>query len=115
MPGKVRKCLRDKTLHNVLTSHLSETDKHCIIEVFVAYEHMLDKVKHEEWIEDGYYDAPCVCSNCGTEAPYVSRFNETFDYDWEENLQPTGYEEIKEYIRTPYCPNCGAKMEVNNE
>ena len=44
MPGKLRKSLRDKTLHNVLTSHLSETDKHCIIEVFVAYEHLLDKL-----------------------------------------------------------------------
>ena len=48
MPGKVRKCLRDKTLHNVLLSGLSETDKHCIIEVFVNYEHMLDRVIAEE-------------------------------------------------------------------
>lgn len=30
---------------------------------------------------------------------------------WEENLQSTGYEEIRDYIRTPYCPNCGAKMD----
>ena len=67
-------------------------------------------IVHGEWIEDGYYDNPCVCSVCGAEADYVSKFNETFDYDWEENLVPTGYEEIKEYIRTPYCPNCGARM-----
>lgn len=69
------------------------------------------EVKHGEWIEDGYYDNPCVCSNCGAEANYVSTFEETFDYDWEENLQHTGYEEHKEYIKTPYCPNCGAKMD----
>lgn len=70
---------------------------------------------HGEWVEDGYYDNPCVCSVCGSEADYISRFNETFDYDWEENLQPTGYEEIKEYIRTPYCPFCGAKMDGGNQ
>ena len=69
------------------------------------------EVRHGEWVEDGYYDNPCVCSNCGAEANYISRFKETFDYDWKKNLQPTGYEEYKEYIETPYCPNCGAKMD----
>lgn len=73
------------------------------------------EVKHGEWIEDGYADIPCVCSYCGEEAQYISKFNETFDYDWEENLQSTGYEEIREYIRTPYCPNCGAKMDGKKE
>ena len=43
MPGKVRKCLRDKTIRNVLLSDLSEPYKHCIVEVFIEYEHMLDK------------------------------------------------------------------------
>ena len=56
------------------------------------------EVKHGEWIEDRYENATCVCSCCGAEAQYVSKFNETFGYDWEENLQPTGYEEIREYI-----------------
>lgn len=69
------------------------------------------KVRHGEWVEDGYADIPCVCSYCGAEAQYISTFEETFDYDWEENLCPTGYEEIREYIRTPYCSNCGAKMD----
>lgn len=64
-----------------------------------------------EWIEDGYNGCPCVCSYCGEEAQYISRFQETFDYDWEENLVPTGYEELREYIRTPYCSKCGARME----
>ena len=63
-----------------------------------------------EWIEDGYYDVPCVCSICGEEAQYISRFKETFEYDWEENLVPMGYEEIREYIKTPYCSRCGAKL-----
>ena len=69
------------------------------------------EVRHGEWIEDGYNDIPCVCSCCGAEAQYTSTFEETFDYDWEENLCSTGYEEIREYIRTPFCPNCGAKMD----
>lgn len=71
----------------------------------------VDCVKHGEWVVDGYFDYPCVCSHCGEEAQYVSTFKETFDYDWEENLQSTGYEEHREYIRTLYCPHCGAKMD----
>ena len=73
------------------------------------------EVRHGRWIEDGYYEKPCVCSCCGEEAKYISSFEETFDYDWEENLRPTGYEGIREYIRTPYCPNCGAKMDGKDE
>lgn len=73
------------------------------------------EVRHGEWIEDGYNDIPCVCSCCGAEAQYTSTFEETFDYDWEENLCSTGYEEIREYIRTPFCPNCGAKMDGGKE
>ena len=72
------------------------------------------EVRHGEWVEDGYDDIPCVCSCCGAEAQYTSTFEETFDYDWEENLVPCGYEEHKVYIRTNYCPNCGAKMDGGN-
>ena len=75
----------------------------------------VQEVKHGEWIESGYYDIPCVCSCCGAEAQYTSIFKETFDYDWEENLCPTGYEEIREYIRTPFCSNCGVKMDGGKE
>lgn len=74
----------------------------------------VQEAKHGEWIESGYYDIPCVCSYCGAEAQYTSTFKETFDYDWEENLYSTGYEEIKEYIKTPFCSNCGAKMGGGN-
>ena len=73
------------------------------------------EVVHGEWIEGGYNEVPCVCSCCGCEAHYTSTFEEKFDYDWEENLQSTGYEEIREYIRTPYCPNCGTKMDGGKE
>ena len=69
-----------------------------------------EPVKRAEWTEDGYRGLPCVCSYCGEEAHYTSTFKETFGYDWEENLKPTGFEEIREYIKTDYCPNCGAKM-----
>lgn len=72
------------------------------------------EVRHGKWVEDGYNDIPCVCSCCGAEAQYTSTFEETFDYDWEENLVPCGYEEIREYIKTPFCSNCGAKMDGGN-
>ena len=69
-----------------------------------------DDVKHGEWLEDEYNET-VYCSECKEEALYKSIFEEQFDYDWEENLVPCGYEEHKEYIRTKYCPNCGAKMD----
>lgn len=74
----------------------------------------VQEVKHGEWIKSGYYGNSCVCSYCGAEAQYTSTFKEIFDYDWEENLYSTGYEKIKEYIKTPFCSNCGAKMDGGN-
>ena len=71
----------------------------------------VEPVIHATWIEDGYRGIPCVCSHCGEEAHYASTFREQFDYDWEENLVPWGYEEIREYIRSNRCPNCGARMD----
>ena len=68
------------------------------------------EVRHGEWLEDEYNETT-YCSECKEEALYKSIFEEQFDYDWEENLVPCGYEEHKEYIRTKYCPNCGAKMD----
>lgn len=68
-------------------------------------------VVHARWIEDGYRGIPCVCSHCGEEAHYTSIFKEQFDYDWDENLVPCGYEEIREYIKSKSCPECGARMD----
>lgn len=53
-------------------------------------------VVHGEWVEDRrYYDLKC--SNCGERPLYY--FNE---------------EELDYYpCRSKYCPNCGAKMEIN--
>ncbi len=45
-----------------------------------------------EWIEDGYYDRHCVCSNCGGSS----------------GTQFDGVQPIPR--KTKFCPNCGAKM-----
>lgn len=50
----------------------------------------VQEIKHGEWIEDSYYDIPCVCSCCGAEAQYTSTFKETFDYDWEKTYALQG-------------------------
>lgn len=71
----------------------------------------VQKIKHGEWIKNGYCDIPCVCSCCGAEAQYTSTFKEILEYDCEKNLCSTGCEETRKYIRTPFCSNCGAKMD----
>ena len=43
--------------------------------------------KKGEWIEDGYYDLPCVCSYCGTAG----------ERKWN------------------FCPNCGADMRGDDD
>lgn len=86
MPGNVRKSLRDKTLHNVFVSNLSETDKDCIVDVFIRYERMLDHEKHGRWkINAGSLFPVHQCSECGS-------------------CVMTG--------TTNYCPYCGAKMDL---
>lgn len=71
----------------------------------------LVEVKYGEWIEDGYNDIPCVCSRCGNEAPYkVISCHDKYDYNYYDELVFVGEEIEKEYIKTPYCPNCGADM-----
>lgn len=86
MPGKVRKSLRDKTIHNVLLSDLSESDKDCVLEVFIRYEHMLDNEKHGRWKTVNTNLFPVQqCSVCGCG---------TMPTDWN------------------FCPHCGAKMDL---
>lgn len=89
MPGKVRKCLRDKTLRNVLMSSLSETDKKCILDVFIRYEQMLDRETAQiqaRWKGAGLGDY--YCSNC---------------------LHTVSGNHLTE------CPECKAIMETSNE
>ena len=62
MAGKTRPSLRAKTLMNVGSSNLSETDKQCIQSVFEKYEALskadVVEVKHGEWIEK---EEVCSC------------------------------------------------------
>ena len=72
---------------NIIGTIPHEVAKEVLIQAIEEHE----KRKHGHWIEDGYFELPCVCSYCGHEA--------VTDYDGE-------------YLRTPYCPFCGAKMGV---
>lgn len=51
------------------------------------------EVRHASWIRDGYYNEPCVCSNCG------------------EPCKDT----VMGKPRWDYCPSCGAKMDGGQE
>ena len=51
------------------------------------------EVRHGEWVD-------CKCSACGEVSPTI-RFNE-----WEMDYQ---------IVKSPYCPNCGAKMDGKGE
>lgn len=64
--------------------------------------------KSGEWILTDFDGL--ACSNCMEEAPYVSHFQGEFDYDYDGALVSIGYKETKDYQRTKYCPNCGARM-----
>ena len=62
-------------------------------------------VRHGRW-EDGR------CSNCKEEAVSTSFDEPIYDYDWEENLRYSHTETHTEYHLTNYCPNCGARMDL---
>lgn len=64
----------------------------------------VDPLKHGKW-EEGF------CSICGAEAAYNDIDEAIFDYDWEENLRYSHTETRREYHKTPFCPDCGAKMD----
>lgn len=50
-----------------------------------------------EWIEDGYYGNPFVCSYCGHEGCYSGNYGD------------------KDYYPTNFCPNCGADMRAEEQ
>ena len=63
-------------------------DDTCQVEKWINEQPTADvqPVVKGEWIEDGYNDEPCVCSNCGHPEPIKARFLYS------------------------YCPNCGADL-----
>lgn len=62
-------------------------------------------VRHGRWV-DGH------CSECGADATFTTWTEPVYDYDWEENLYYSHDEIHNEYSETNYCPNCGAKMDL---
>lgn len=63
-------------------------------------------VVHAKWNKDG------TCSACCHETFYDEWIEPRWDYDWDENLVQTGEEIHIQFMFSPYCPNCGAKMDA---
>lgn len=74
----------------------------------------VEEAKHGKWlvVEDKNGNEVKICSHCAREGCYESTYEESFDYDYNENCYCDGYDEHREYISTRYCPNCGAKMDL---
>lgn len=74
----------------------------------------VEEVRHGKWlvVEDKNGNEVKICSHCAREGCYESTYEESFDYDYNENCYCDGYDEHKEYISTRYCPSCGAKMDL---
>lgn len=62
----------------------------------------------------GYWDDG-MCSVCKEEAFSTSWDEPIYDYDWEENLEFSHIETHEEYHLTDFCPNCGAKMDLERK
>jgi hypothetical protein len=66
-----------------------------------------EPVKHGRWVEKKAYEEDrqmgfnfqIVCSNCDEQNSVL--------YSFDENSEPTE----KYFMRTPWCPWCGAKMD----
>lgn len=116
MPGKISKRIRDKALHSVLTSHLSEDDTRCIVGVFIEYEHMIDK-EHESAKHSGGC-AYCQPQNSG--AMYVMNDPEYSGIEIAMHrsgeLRVRYYEEdsdihtAQDNIIMNFCPMCGRPL-----
>ena len=67
-------------------------------------------------VRHGRWDDEHKCTVCHNEAFFkISDIRPDYDYDWEENLVETGgYIWDTEWIETAYCPNCGAKMDLED-
>lgn len=55
-------------------------------------------VVHARWGEDDYGNT--VCTGCGKHIPSFPCCDEETDEEWDEEID-----------QTPFCPNCGAKMD----
>ena len=70
-------------------------------------------IEHEETPEDAYRHHKC--SECNVNAPFDYKMRE----DWDEGIDGEWYsiglvdDGINEHL-TDYCPNCGAKMDLED-
>ena len=72
------------------------------------------EVVNGRWLFDSITER-YFCSACNEQALYTSRDVPEYDYDWEENLRYSYTETYIEEHLTDYCPNCGAKMDLERK
>lgn len=108
--------------NNMLVYLISELLTHYLAYGNSSYDVFCSKQENDKplgkWIknqigEDGY--SHTICSECKTEAPfhysYEEYYDEGMDGEWEFcGLKESGISEVL----SNYCPNCGAKMEDDN-
>lgn len=66
--------------------------------------------EHDESSDDYWHHK---CTNCNVDAPFDYKYREDWDEGMDGEWYPIGLVEdgIIEHI-TPFCPNCGAKMDL---
>lgn len=57
-----------------------------------------EPVVHARWASDE--EGNTVCTGCGKHIPSFPCYDEETDEEWDEEID-----------ETPFCPNCGAKMD----
>ena len=60
------------------------------------------QVVHARWLQD--YEYHSICSGCGERIPYISCYDEEHDQEWFDEME-----------KTPFCPNCGARMDGEDD